>query len=107
MFNSFFPKPGPFFLSAFLWGLAAVLFWQTEGGAWLLHLFSATADVSRLPGVLCVLCGLRRAFCSVLAGLLSASLAALVHLGHRTDYFCYLVFGRGRRGRKRLVWSFL
>lgn len=44
MFNSFFPKPGPFFLSAFLWGLATVLFWQTEGGAWLLHLFSATAD---------------------------------------------------------------
>ncbi|WP_312950285.1 peptide antibiotic transporter SbmA [Superficieibacter sp.] len=44
MFKSFFPKPGPFFLSAFLWALAAVIFWQTGGGKWLLHLFSATAD---------------------------------------------------------------
>ncbi|VEB47505.1 transport protein [Salmonella enterica subsp. enterica serovar Havana] len=28
MFKSFFPKPGPFFMSAFVWALIAVIFWQ-------------------------------------------------------------------------------
>lgn len=28
MFKSFFPKPGPFFISAFIWALVAVVFWQ-------------------------------------------------------------------------------
>lgn len=32
MFKSFFPKPGPFFLSAFVWALIAVIFWQAGGG---------------------------------------------------------------------------
>ena len=32
MFKSFFPKPGPFFLSAFIWALLAVIFWQAGGG---------------------------------------------------------------------------
>ena len=32
MFKSFFPKPGPFFLSAFIWALIAVIFWQAGGG---------------------------------------------------------------------------
>ncbi len=27
MFKSFFPKPGPFFISAFIWSLLAVIFW--------------------------------------------------------------------------------
>lgn len=31
MFKSFFPKPGPFFLSAFIWALIAVIFWQAGG----------------------------------------------------------------------------
>lgn len=38
MFKSFFPKPGPFFLSAFIWALLAVIFWQAGGGAWLTRL---------------------------------------------------------------------
>lgn len=32
MFKSFFPKPGTFFLSAFVWALIAVIFWQAGGG---------------------------------------------------------------------------
>lgn len=34
MFKSFFPKPGPFFMSAFVWALIAVIFWQAGGGDW-------------------------------------------------------------------------
>jgi hypothetical protein len=45
MFKSFFPKPGPFFLSAFIWALIAVLFWQAGGGAWLERLTGASGDV--------------------------------------------------------------
>lgn len=33
MFKSFFPKPGPFFISAFIWALVAVVFWQAGGGS--------------------------------------------------------------------------
>ncbi|TFB24794.1 peptide antibiotic transporter SbmA [Lelliottia nimipressuralis] len=45
MFKSFFPKPGPFFLSAFIWALIAVIFWQAGGGAWLARIMGATGDV--------------------------------------------------------------
>ena len=45
MFKSFFPKPGPFFLSAFIWALLAVIFWQAGGGAWLIRLTGATGDI--------------------------------------------------------------
>jgi peptide/bleomycin uptake transporter len=45
MFKSFFPKPGPFFLSAAIWALIAVIFWQVDGGNWLLHLAGAKQDV--------------------------------------------------------------
>ncbi len=45
MFKSFFPKPGPFFLSAAIWALLAVIFWQVDGGNWLLHLAGAKSDV--------------------------------------------------------------
>ena len=45
MFKSFFPKPGPFFLSAFIWALLAVIFWQAGGGAWLARLTGATGDI--------------------------------------------------------------
>jgi peptide/bleomycin uptake transporter len=45
MFKSFFPKPGPFFLSAFIWALIAVIFWQAGGGAWLERLVGATGDI--------------------------------------------------------------
>ncbi|KFC08477.1 SbmA family protein [Trabulsiella guamensis ATCC 49490] len=42
MFKSFFPKPGPFFLSAFIWALIAVVFWQAGGSAF----FERLAHVS-------------------------------------------------------------
>lgn len=45
MFKSFFPRPGPFFLSAAIWALIAVLFWQAGGGSWLLHLAGAKQEV--------------------------------------------------------------
>ncbi|WP_312211107.1 peptide antibiotic transporter SbmA [Pseudescherichia sp.] len=45
MFKSFFPKPGPFLLSAILWALIAVIFWQAGGGEWLTRLAGASKDV--------------------------------------------------------------
>ncbi|KJO34145.1 peptide antibiotic transporter SbmA [Enterobacter roggenkampii] len=45
MFKSFFPKPGPFFLSAFIWALIAVIFWQAGGGAWLTRITGAIGEV--------------------------------------------------------------
>ena len=45
MFKSFFPKPGPFFLSAFLWALVAVIFWQAGGGAWVAKLTGASTEI--------------------------------------------------------------
>lgn len=45
MFKSFFPKPGPFFISAFIWALVAVVFWQGGGGAWVAHITGASGDV--------------------------------------------------------------
>ncbi|MCS2157821.1 peptide antibiotic transporter SbmA [Scandinavium sp. H11S7] len=45
MFKSFFPKPGPFFLSAAIWALIAVIFWQVGGGKWLLHIVGASGDI--------------------------------------------------------------
>lgn len=45
MFKSFFPKPGPFFLSAFIWALIAVIFWQADGGKWLLQWAGASGNV--------------------------------------------------------------
>lgn len=45
MFKSFFPKPGPFFISAFIWAFVAVVFWQAGGGAWVAHITGASGDV--------------------------------------------------------------
>ncbi len=45
MFKSFFPRPTAFFLSAFIWALVAVLFWQAGGGAWLARLVGASDKV--------------------------------------------------------------
>lgn len=44
MFKSFFPKPGPFLLSAILWSLIAVIFWQAGGGAWLTRILGAAKE---------------------------------------------------------------
>jgi peptide/bleomycin uptake transporter len=45
MFKSFFPKPKLFFLSAFIWALIAVIFWQAGGQAWIMRLAGASEDV--------------------------------------------------------------
>ncbi|WP_455427138.1 peptide antibiotic transporter SbmA [Dryocola sp. LX212] len=45
MFKSFFPRPTAFFLSAFLWAILAVIFWQVGGGHWLQQLAGAKGDV--------------------------------------------------------------
>lgn len=47
MFKSFFPKPGPFFISAFIWALVAVVFWQGGGEPWL-HILPARRETYRL-----------------------------------------------------------
>ncbi|MCT4714543.1 peptide antibiotic transporter SbmA [Enterobacteriaceae bacterium H18W14] len=41
MFKSFFPRPAAFFLSAFIWAMLAVIFWQAGGGRWLEQLVDA------------------------------------------------------------------
>ncbi len=45
MFKSFFPKPTLFFLSAFIWALIAVVFWQAGGESWLMKVTGASTDV--------------------------------------------------------------
>jgi peptide/bleomycin uptake transporter len=45
MFKSFFPTPKLFFLSAFIWAMIAVVFWQAGGEAWLLRLTGASAEL--------------------------------------------------------------
>lgn len=45
MFKSFFPMPKLFFISAFIWAMIAVVFWQAGGQAWLQHFFGASEEV--------------------------------------------------------------
>ena len=45
MFKSFFPKPGTFFLSAFVWALIAVIFWQAGGGDWVARITGASGQI--------------------------------------------------------------
>lgn len=45
MFKSFFPKPGPFFLSAFVWAMIAVVFWQAGGSAWLSRVIGVSNEI--------------------------------------------------------------
>ena len=45
MFRSFFPRPTPFFASAFIWTLLAIVFWLAGGGRWLLHLTGISSEV--------------------------------------------------------------
>ncbi|SUW65163.1 microcin B17 transporter [Buttiauxella agrestis] len=44
MFKSFFPRPTAFFLSAFIWAMIAVVFWQVGGGNWLQRLAGASNE---------------------------------------------------------------
>ncbi len=47
MFKAFFPQTGAvFFISAFIWSLLAVIFWQAGGGDWLLRITGASQDVA-------------------------------------------------------------
>ena len=91
MFKSFFPKPGPFFISAFIWALVAVVFWQAGGGAWVAHITGASGDVPISAArfwsldylifyayyILCV--GVFALFSSVVAT--DVALSGYVHLG--------------------------
>jgi peptide/bleomycin uptake transporter len=45
MFRSFFPRPTPFFASAFIWTLLAIVFWLAGGERWLLHLTGISSEV--------------------------------------------------------------
>ncbi|AST68137.1 peptide transporter [Kosakonia cowanii] len=45
MFRSFFPQPTPFFASAFIWTLLAIVFWLAGGERWLLHLTGISSEV--------------------------------------------------------------
>lgn len=45
MFKSFFPRPTAFFVSAFIWAMIAVIFWQAGGGGWLLRIAGASREV--------------------------------------------------------------
>lgn len=75
MFKSFFPKPGTFFLSAFVWALIAVIFWQAGGGDWVARITGASGQIPisaarflvvGFPDFLRLLHCLRRTFCIVL-----------------------------------------
>ncbi|EBV8389544.1 peptide transporter, partial [Salmonella enterica subsp. enterica serovar Kentucky] len=45
MLKSFFPKPGTFFLSAFVWALIAVIFWQAHGGDWMARITGVSGQI--------------------------------------------------------------
>lgn len=45
MFKSFFPRPAAFFLSAFIWAMVAVVFWQAGGEHWLEQRLGISNDV--------------------------------------------------------------
>ncbi|MDF2625617.1 MAG: sbmA [Kosakonia cowanii] len=45
MFRSFFPRPTPFFASAFIWTLLTIVFWLAGGERWLLHLTGISSEV--------------------------------------------------------------
>ena len=60
MFKSFFPKPGAFFLSAFVWALIAVIFWQAGGGDWVARItlpvsaYAFTLIYAAEAGICCI-----------------------------------------------------
>ncbi len=45
MLKSFFPKLRTFFLSAFVWALIAVIFWQVAGGDWVARITGASGQI--------------------------------------------------------------
>ena len=116
MFKSFFPKPGPFFISAFIWSLLAVIFWQAGGGDWLLRVTGASQDVpisaARFWSLNYLVFYAYYLFCvgavrAVLVCLLPAPLAVLVDSRHLADHLRHLVSGGSRGGDQRLVCAVL
>lgn len=45
MFKSFFPQPAKFFLSAFIWGLLAVILWEAGGKRWIFHYYNISDKI--------------------------------------------------------------
>ncbi|EGT4373711.1 peptide antibiotic transporter SbmA [Cronobacter malonaticus] len=45
MFISFFPKPPLFFISALIWGLIAIVVWQSGGKEWAAHIVGVSGDL--------------------------------------------------------------
>lgn len=116
MFKSFFPKPGTFFLSAFVWALIAVIFWQAGGGDWVARITGASGQIPisaarfwSLDFLIFkrLLHCLRRTFCIFLVYLQPAPLAILVNTRYCTDHLRHLVFGGSRGRRQRLVCTVL
>ena len=116
MFKAFFPKPGPFFISAFIWSLLAVIFWQAGGGDWLLRITGASQDVAisaaRFWSLNYLVFYAYYLFC---VG--AFALFWFIYSPHRwqywsdsrhlVDYFCHLVFGGSWGGDQRLVCAVL
>ena len=116
MFKSFFPKPGPFFLSAFVWALIAVIFWQAGGGDWVARITGASGQIPISAArfwsldflifyayyIVCV--GLFALFWFIYS---PAPLAILVNTRYCTDHLRHLVFGGSRGRRQRLVCTVL
>lgn len=116
MFKSFFPKPGAFFLSAFVWALIAVIFWQAGGGDWVARITGASGQIPISAArfwsldflifyayyIVCV--GLFALFWFILQ---PAPLAILVNTRYCADYLRHLVFGGSRGRRQRLVCAVL
>ena len=107
MFKSFFPKPGTFFLSAFVWALIAVIFWQAGGGDWVARITGASGQIPISAARFWSLDFLIFYACIVLVYLQPASLAILVNTRYCTDHLRHLVFGGSRGRRQRLVCAVL
>ncbi|ELY6363398.1 peptide transporter [Cronobacter sakazakii] len=45
MFISFFPKPPLFFITALIWGLTAIVVWQSGGEEWSAHIVGVSGDL--------------------------------------------------------------
>lgn len=111
MFKSFFPKPGTFFLSAFVWALIAVIFWQAGGGDWVARITGASGQIpisaARFWSLDFLIFYAYYIVCIVLVYLQPASLAILVNTRYCTDHLRHLVFGGSRGRRQRLVCAVL
>lgn len=119
MFKSFFPKPGTFFLSAFVWALIAVIFWQAGGGDWVARITGASGQIPISAArfwsldflifyayyIVCV--GLFALFWFIYSPHRWQYWSILVNTRYCADYLRHLVFGGSRGCRQRLVCAVL